>query len=86
MLEPRYRVSKADGSEADPDGMYFVLKLNSKDERHACASRKAALAYADGIEDSIPGLARDLRAVVRQLDHNGTSLMWEGRIGAKESP
>lgn len=57
----KYRLEHSDGRPVDPNGMYFVLKLNSKDKQHALASRRAICAYADSIERYNPILASDLR-------------------------
>ena len=42
----KYILTKADGRPVDPEGEYFVLKLNSKDIAHARASSAAARIYA----------------------------------------
>lgn len=48
----------------DAHAEYFVLRLDDggKDPSHVQASRKAVLAYADGIQATIPKLAEDIRA------------------------
>jgi hypothetical protein len=66
-LIQKYCLTKRNGSEVDPDGVYFVLKFNSKDPAHAKASQEAALVYADQIEETIPELAIDLRNLIRRL-------------------
>ena len=50
----KYKILKADGTPVDPEGMYFVLKLNAFNPVHARASQKAVLAYADEIESLSP--------------------------------
>ena len=64
----RYALTHVDGTPVSPRGVYFVLKLNSKDPQHAWASCEAALAYAAALERGSK-LAEDLRVLVRkQLD------------------
>lgn len=60
----KYHLRRADGTPVAPDGKYFVLNLNSRDPHHQCASKAAALAYADGIATARPLLAEDLRGYV----------------------
>jgi len=61
----RFNLSKVDGTPIDPEAVYFVLRLDGKgrDPKHIAACRKAALAYADAIESSLPVLASDLRKI-----------------------
>jgi len=71
-LYGKYLIHKADGRPVDPDGVYFVLKLNSHDKDHAKASRRAALAYARAImelgsEHPLAPLAKDLWSLVGEL-------------------
>ena len=66
-LMHKYNLTKADGTEVDPDGRYFVLKLDSKDAAHRQASQEAALVYAENIQETIPELAEDLRELVAGL-------------------
>lgn len=49
--------------DIDKDAEYFVfrLDLNGKDINHVKASRIGIHAYANAIEATIPGLAKDLR-------------------------
>lgn len=42
----KYILQKTNGSPIDPNGIYFVLKLNSEDVAHAVTSRGAARRYA----------------------------------------
>ena len=80
-LKLKYVMTKADGRPVDPNGMYFVLKLNSDDPAHAHACQEAVLVYANLIEEHIPELARDLRTSVKQLRRDGEgSLQWAGRV------
>lgn len=51
-LHQRYIVTHADDTKDDPEALYFVLKLNSKDPVHKRACRKAAWAYVDEIRRS----------------------------------
>lgn len=62
-LYNKYIVSKADGSQTDPDAQYFVLRLDERqsDENHLRACRKAIQTYAKAIEKTLPFLAQDLR-------------------------
>jgi hypothetical protein len=55
----KYIIEKADGSPVDPNADYFILRLDTDP-----AARKAALAYAEAIEESNPVLASDLRSRV----------------------
>lgn len=61
-LRDKYVIVKQDYSPVDPKARYFVLRLDSDH----CA-RTAALLYADCIEPEWPGLAEELRALVRSL-------------------
>jgi hypothetical protein len=56
----KYIISKADGSEIDPDAWYFVLRVD--DDPHA---QKAAIAYAQSVEGENPLLAKELIEQVR---------------------
>jgi hypothetical protein len=62
LLE-KYHITKADGSEVNPNAEYFVLRLDTQcpDYEHSIASRAAASVYASRIEPSLPKLAKDLR-------------------------
>ena len=59
-LFKKYALRHADGTPVDADGIYFVLKLNSKDDNHHAAAISAAIAYASVIGSSDPFLAADL--------------------------
>ena len=61
-LYDKYVIAKRDGSPLDPKARYFVLRLDSD----ACA-RVAARMYANCIDMTWPGLAKDLRALVHSL-------------------
>lgn len=52
-LKHKYNLTKADGRPVDPEGIYFILKLNSKDKAHKEACQAAALEYAERIEEDI---------------------------------
>ena len=67
-LMMKYHITKIDGSPVDPSGIYFVLKLNSRDSVHGLASRAAACAYATIIRKSLPMLAHDLEQVCKLLE------------------
>ncbi len=53
---PPYIIHKADGSDVDPEAIYFVLRLDA--DPHA---RAAAFAYALSVQDDNLQLACDLR-------------------------
>jgi hypothetical protein len=59
-LKLKYLLSKVDGTPVDPEGDYFILKLNSKNQWHREASRKAILAYAESVKIGAPQLAADI--------------------------
>lgn len=71
-LMRKYLLARADGTDVDPDGMYFVLKLNSNDPYHAMACQEAALMYANHIYSTHPKLAADLRTCVYALRHDNS--------------
>ena len=73
-LKHKYNLTKADGREVDPDGIYFILKLNSKNAAHRNASQEAALMYADFIKEAIPPLAQDLKTLVGTLRENESAV------------
>ena len=58
----KYKITKADGSDVDPNATYFVLRydLNQKDNIHGEACRKALRIYAEEIADHLPRLSFDL--------------------------
>lgn len=56
-LKPnKYVISKQNGDPIDPNAFYFVLRLDT--DPHA---RKAAMAYAESVENENPELAKDLK-------------------------
>ena len=62
-IEYKYNITRADGSPVDPQGMYFVLRLDYHegcDPRHIEACRRAARAYAAHATDNLPVLSREL--------------------------
>lgn len=63
-LHGHYIITKSDGTPVAPNAEYFVLRLDDggSDPKHIAACRKAAMTYADAIEEHIPQLAADLRA------------------------
>ena len=67
-LRLKYQLAKADGKPVDPDGVYFVLKLNSKDKAHGRACRAGARAYAAEIRETLPLLAADLEGLCSAID------------------
>lgn len=62
-LFEKYVVSKADGSEVDPEAMYFVLRVDTDP-----AARAAAMAYADACAPVNGILARDLRDLIETIE------------------
>jgi hypothetical protein len=58
----KYTVIKNDGT-GDPGADYFVLRLDT--DKHA---RKAAIAYAESIQDENPNLAFDIRRRVAKYE------------------
>lgn len=72
-LYGKYRIYHEDGTPVDPEGMYFVLKLNAKDRRVAWAARQAVRAYAYHIENFQPTLAAHLRLLAKDLDERSPS-------------
>jgi len=67
-LYPKYYITKYDRSPVDSDGIYFVLKLNSKDAVHRDACQKAAMVYAEEIA-SHPNLCRLAVDLVKQVSN-----------------
>ena len=67
-LKMKYRLEKADGRPVDPQGVYFVLKLNSDDLAHGRACRLAARCYAHEIHDHLPELSDDLVRLCDQIE------------------
>lgn len=67
-LKTKYLLHKADGRPVDPQGAYFVLKLNSLHPDHRRASIDAALAYAEAIRETLPQLAQDLEKQCRAIE------------------
>lgn len=61
-LYDKYIIAKRDDSPIDPKAQYFVLRLDSD----GCA-RAAAYVYARCISTEWPGLAEELRALLRRL-------------------
>jgi len=60
----KYIILKFNGKPSDPDGIYFVLKINGKDKAHARASRMALKVYADEIESVNSVLHNDLYSLL----------------------
>jgi len=61
-LYNKYLIRKTNNCAVDTRAEYFVLRLDefAKDKRHADASRKAILTYAEEIKDHLPELASDI--------------------------
>ena len=59
-LKLKYILSKVDGNPVDPEGDYFIIKLNSKTRWHREASIKAILAYAESVQNDAPKLSEDI--------------------------
>jgi len=60
LQKSKYIISKDDGSEVDPEAWYFVLRVDK--DPHA---QKAAIAYAQSVEEDNPLLAKELMEQVR---------------------
>ena len=63
-LKPKYRITHADGTPVDPEGVYFVLRLDyheDGDGAHIAACRFAIRTYIAAIEEHLPHLAADLK-------------------------
>lgn len=77
-LHKRYKIEKADGSPVDPNGTYFVLRLDSggRDRLHVAACRAAARTYSAIVEGShLHGVAVDLLTVLVDLGtHTATGI------------
>jgi hypothetical protein len=58
----KYEVRKRDGTEVDPDAIYFVLRLDSDP-----AARRALRTYIHECYQYNPGLARDLQDTLVEL-------------------
>lgn len=56
----KYKLKHMDGTQADPDGDYFVLKMNSEDKGHKEASQAAIATYAAVMRRHNKKLAADL--------------------------
>lgn len=66
-IKHKYNITRADGSPVDPQGKYFVLRLDIHDgcdQTHVLACRAAARTYADHIEHHLPALSADLRRLL----------------------
>jgi len=81
-LHHKYMIRKADGSQVDQAGVYFVLRLDGKncipgsESLHRKACREAALAYCQAIIEAdersiytgcMLQVARELRELVMRL-------------------
>lgn len=74
-LHQRYIVSKANGQPVDENAVYFLLRLDGagNDKPHINASREAALAWCDSVQDSgdaspmLRQVAAELRVMVSML-------------------
>lgn len=73
-LEKKYIITKADGSEVDPEAVYIVLRVDKKavDQAHARASREAVKAYSRYILRSstsrLHQLGIDLFSLIRKIE------------------
>jgi hypothetical protein len=63
-LYDKYIVTKTDGSPIDPEEVLFLLRLD-KDP----FARRAACTYAFACREENPTLAKDLLALVQELEH-----------------
>lgn len=69
-LKHKYNIQHADGTSVDPDGVYFVLRLDYHpgcDKAHIKACKNAAIAYAEYIRPHLPQLAADLLGLAMDL-------------------
>lgn len=66
----RYHVTKADGSPADPDAIYLVLRLDDgcKDKEHLRMCRSAARSYASYGPRHLDGMCFELAELLDRLD------------------
>ena len=67
----KYLIMKADGEPVDPEGVFFVLRLDTDP-----AAREAALVYAAAVISSDPELAAALRATVKLYPHGHGTFGW----------
>jgi hypothetical protein len=81
-LKHKYNLTKADGRPCH--GRYFVLKIDSKDPKHAEACRSAVLRYAIAIQDHLPELAEDIKAAIIDHGRTGTWDAWDECLGRLE--
>jgi len=61
-----YRLVNANNEPIHPDGIHFILQINSDYEPHAKASKKAFKAYADAIKEDLPYLADTMLKMLNQ--------------------
>lgn len=80
-LYDKYRIEKADGSPVDPDGVYFVLRLDG-DSDYASASRLALATYSCSIGTTNRKLADDLFNLVMVLWSKANSNQSAGAASA----
>jgi hypothetical protein len=59
-LKHKYNLTKADGRPVDPNGKYFILKINSHDPHHRKTCQAALAIYAEEIYKINSKLANDL--------------------------
>jgi len=90
-LKQRYNLTKVNGEPVDPNGIYFVLRLDngSSDKKHLSACRAAWAAYAKSLKDQkhLLYLCRDIvqqlercpKCVGRLVPRNGTHFEHERR-------
>lgn len=72
-IKHKYNITRADGSPVDPQGMYFVLRLDYHegcDTRHISACRRAAEAYAIHATDNLPKLSEELLSYLKRTAPN----------------
>lgn len=65
-LYDKYHLTHADGAPVDPEGVYFVLKLNAKDKVMARAACKAARCFALHVIAGNPTLGAELDKLARK--------------------
>lgn len=64
-LKDKYEIRKTNGKPVDPESWYFLLRVD-----HDIHAQKAAMCYADSVENENPVLAEELRTKVRTYNPN----------------
>lgn len=71
-LIQKYIVKKIDGSDIDPNALYFVLRYDNKqkDMRFGMACRQAMVTCSDFLEDHLPNLSKDILKAVNNVNNH----------------